>query len=125
MGALVFLTGAITASMGSYLLLDRSGFEPIIRWISQEGRLLRVSFLRLLLAAGFYYAADQTRLPLITLLLAGVFLLSAIAVPLAGEQRATRMIDWWLERLPLFALPWSLIAMSFGMFLMWLAWPAA
>jgi hypothetical protein len=123
MASIVFLVGAVTALAGSFLLLDTSKLRTIVEWISEDGRLLRVSLLRGLLAIAFYFAAEQTRLPAVTLALAGVFLLSAIAVPLLGEKFAHTLINWWLARMNWLALPWCVIAICFGVLLMWLAWP--
>ena len=89
----------------------------------RDNRLRRISLLRLLLAVGFYFAADQTRLPDVTLIFAGLFLVSAIAVPVMGEKPIHSLVNWWLARGNWLAIPWCLIAMVFGFFLMWLAWP--
>jgi hypothetical protein len=123
MASIVFLTGALAALAGAFVLLDTSKLRPIVEWVSEDGRLLRVSLLRALLAVTFYFAAEQTRLPAVTLAFAGVFLLSAIAIPVLGEKFAHTLINWWLTKTHWFALPWCVIMIGFGVFLMWLAWP--
>jgi len=123
MGSIIWLTGALATSLGAYLLLDTDKFRLILEWAIRKDRLLRISLLRLLLAAGFYFGAEQTRLPNVTLAIAIVFLLSAIVVPLMGEKPARNLVDWWLTREKMLTIPWCIIAIAFGVFLMWQAWP--
>jgi hypothetical protein len=123
MGSVVFLVGALVTFAGAFMLLDTSQFKPLVEWVSRDNRLLRISFLRLLLAIAFYFAAAETRIPAFTLIMAGVFLFSAIIIPVMGEKRVHKLMAWWLARLHLFALPWCFISITFGVFLMWLAWP--
>jgi hypothetical protein len=123
MGSVIWLTGALVTVIGAYLLLDTNKFRPVFEWAVRDKRLLRISLLRLLLAFGFYFGAEQTRLPDVTLLLAGLFLLSAIAIPVMGEKPVHNLVNWWLARGNWLAIPWCVIAMAFGVFLMWLAWP--
>ena len=124
MGSIIWLTGALAATLGAYLLLDTDKFRLILEWAIRKDRLLRISLLRLLLAAGFYFGAEQTRLPNVTLAIAIVFLLSAIVVPLMGEKPARSLVDWWLTREKMLTIPWCIIAIAFGIFLMGQAWPA-
>ena len=53
MASIVFLVGAVTALAGGFLLLDTSKLRTIVEWISEDGRLLRVSLLRGLLDEKF------------------------------------------------------------------------
>jgi hypothetical protein len=124
MGSIIWLTGALVTVIGAYLLLDTDKFRLVFEWVMRDKRLLRISLLRLLLAFGFYFGAEQTRLPDVTLILAGLFLVSAIAVPVMGEKPVRSLVNWWLARGNWLAIPWCVIAMAFGIFLMWLAWPA-
>lgn len=98
MPAIVFLIGALTTMAGAFVLLDTSKLRPIVELVSEDGRLLRASLLRALLAVAFYFAAEQTRLPPATLAFAGVLLLSAIAIPVLGEKFAHTLIIWWLTK---------------------------
>jgi len=107
------------------LLLEPGWFRPIFDWAIVKDKLLRISFVRLLLAVGFYFAAPATRMPMVTLVFAAVFLLSAISIPLVGERTIRKLVGWWIDRIEYLALPWSLIAIALGVFFMWLAWPVA
>ena len=123
MPAIVFLTGALTTMAGAFVLLDTSKLRPIVACAREYGRLLRVSLLHSLLAVAFYFAAEQTRLLAATLAFAGFFLLSTIAIPVRGEKFTHTLINWWLTKIHWLALPWCVIMIGFGVFLMWLAWP--
>jgi len=124
MAILVFLTGAVVTLVGLFLFLDPEKFRPVITWAMTESRLKRLAAARLLLAIGFYIGAPATRMPLVTIALAAVFLLSAVGMLIVGPRKINALANWWLDRLHIFALPWCAIAFAFGLFLMWLAWPA-
>jgi hypothetical protein len=68
---------------------------------------------------------NGTRIPEATLAFAGIFLLLAIGYFTVGASNVRKLMNWWLDRLEWFALPYCLIAIAMGVFLMWLAWPTS
>jgi len=78
---------------GAFVLLDTSQAKAYGRMVSEDGRLLRASLLRAVLADAFYFAAEQTRLPAVTLAFAEAFLLSALAIPVLGKKFAHTLIN--------------------------------
>ena len=124
MVSVIWLTGALVTVFGAYILLDTSRLHNIVDWALTEKRLLRISLLRFLLAIAFYMGAEQTRAPTISLILAGLFLISALVIPVMGKKPVRKLAGWWLSKGAGLQLPYAILAIIFGTYLMWLAWPA-
>ena len=123
MASLIFLTGALVVTLGIWIFLDPEKITLLMEWAKQPQRLRRIGIFRIALAAGFYFGAEQTRMPQVTVVLAGITFLAGLAALLIPASLLVRWIDWWLERANLFTTPLMLIELTFGLFLMWLAWP--
>lgn len=125
MGAVVFLVGALVTALGMYMYLAPENVRPLMNWAITRERLRRIAFFRLALAVAIYFAAAETRMPLVTQILAGVTAVAGISTLLMPFDRVEKWVEWWLERSDYLLLPYLLIVLAFGLFLMWLAWPVA
>jgi len=125
MGAIVFLVGALVTAIGMYLYLAPESVRPLMTWAVTRERIRRIGWFRLVLAAAIFLAADETRLPGLTVVLAVITALAGLSTLLLPFDKVEALVGWWLERADKLLLPYLLIVLTFGLFLMWLAWPAA
>ena len=98
---------------------------PIMAWAITRERIRRIAVFRLVLAVAIWFAAAETRLPLVTQILAGVTAFAGLSTLLMPFDKLEKMVEWWLKRSDQLLLPYLLIVLAFGLFLMWLAWPVA
>ena len=93
-------------------------FKFISGWSSKSGFWLAV-LLRLGFGLSLWFAAPDTRLPLLLRALGALMIVSAATLPLIGFTRFQRVIAWWVEQPPLAMRLWSLIAVAIGGVVLW------
>jgi len=125
MGAIVFLVGALVTALGIYMYLAPESVRPIMAWAITRERIRRIGIFRLVLAVAIYFAAAETRMPAFTIALALITAVAGLSTLLMPFENVEKMVAWWLERSDRLLLPYLLIVLAFGLFLMWLAWPVA
>ncbi len=110
--ALVLLLGAWG------VLAPRSIITFIESWSSRGGLWLAV-LMRVAFGATLLLASSLSRTPLAFQVLGGLVLASGIALPLFGYTRFRAFIDWWSKLPPTLVRAWGLLAVAFGMFVLW------
>jgi hypothetical protein len=93
-------------------------FAFISGWSSKNGFWLAV-LLRLCFGLALWFAAPDTRLPIVLRALGALAIVMAAALPLIGYQRFERVIGWWTNRSPFVMRLWSLLAMAIGGLVLW------
>jgi hypothetical protein len=105
--------------MGAWgLFAPGSIFAFISGWSSRTGFWLAV-LLRLSFGLALWFAAPDTRLPLLLRALGAVAIVAAAALPLIGYARFKRVIEWWTERSHFVMRMWSLLAVAIGGLVLW------
>ena len=93
-------------------------FAFISGWSSKAGFWLAV-LLRLCFGLALWFAAPDTRLPLLLQVLGAIAILSAASLPIVGYARFQRVLDWWTSRSPFIMRLWSLLATALGALVLW------
>ena len=105
--------------MGTWgVFAPRSIFAFISGWSSKTGFWLAV-LLRLCFGLALWFAAPDTRLPIVLRALGALAIVMAAALPLIGYERFERVIAWWTSRSPFVMRLWSLLAMAIGGLVLW------
>ncbi len=93
-------------------------FAFISGWSSKTGFWLAV-LLRLCFGLALWFAAPDTKLPLLLRVLGALAIVSAAVLPLVGYERFARFIEWWTKRSELAMRAWSLLALGIGGVVLW------
>lgn len=88
------------------------------RWQTPAGIWVAAGF-RIAFGAAVWLAAPLSRAPVVLQLLAGVSVMSGIALPVLGLSRFAAIVSWWERRPAAFKRLWPGVACVFGGFLLW------
>jgi hypothetical protein len=93
-------------------------FAFISGWSSKTGFWLAV-LLRLSFGLALWFAAPDTRWPVLLRGFGALAIVMAAALPVVGYARFRRVIDWWTSRSHLVMRLWSLVAVAIGGIVLW------
>lgn len=79
---------------------------------------------RVVLAIVLWFAAPESRHPIVFQVLAVLALLAAFGLLIMGKTRAVKLLDWFAEKSDAFKRLWLLLGIGFGGYLLWAVWPA-
>jgi hypothetical protein len=122
--AIVFLVLALAVALFVFAMGAWGVFAPgsifafISGWSSRTGFWLAVS-LRLCFGLALWFAAPDTRLPLVLRLLGALAIVSAASLPVIGFERFERILAWWTGLPPNAMRLWSLVAVGIGGVVLW------
>lgn len=116
---LALAIGLFVFVMGAWgVFAPGSIFVFISSWSSKLGFWLAV-VLRLCFGLALWFAAPDTRLPVLLQVLGGIAMLSALPPLLIGYTRFKRVIGWWTNQSPFVMRLWSLVAVALGGLVLW------
>lgn len=105
--------------MGAWgVFAPASIFAFISSW-SSKSRFWLAVLLRLCFGLSFWFAAPDTRLPMLLRALGALMIVSAAVLPLVGFQRFERIIAWWTGQSVFVMRLWSLLALAIGGLVLW------
>lgn len=120
MNLIIILFGVLIGLLGFIGLLAP---EPLIRLVNRFWSLPRGLYLamglRLFFGAVLLGTAPQTRFPLALQIVAVLSISGALALPFIGNQRIQKLLAWWTSRSDAVIRLWALIALLFGLFLVY------
>jgi hypothetical protein len=120
----VFLVLALAVALFIFVMGAWGVFAPgsifafISGWSSRSGFWLAV-LLRLCFGLSLWFAAPDTRLPVLLRALGAAAIVSAAILPLVGYVRFERVIKWWTSQSPFVMRMWSLLALAIGGLVLW------
>ena len=120
----VFVVLALAVALFVFVMGAWGVFAPgsifafVSGWSSKTGFWLAV-LLRLCFGLALWYAAPDTRLPVLLRALGALAIVSAAALPLVGYERFERVIEWWIKHPPWAMRLWSLLAVGIGGVVLW------
>ncbi len=122
MTQIVALSGLAVAALGAVGAIRPATLLDWARHFWQTPRgLAGVAALRLGLGAVLWVAAPRCRQPDVVQVLAVLSMVSGASVPLIGLRRAAAFGEWWASQGPGFVRGWSLFAIAFGVYLVWVS----
>ena len=79
--------------------------------------------IRVVLGFALIFSAAESRFPQTFEIIGWIAIVAAVAGVLLGRQRLQRFTNWWIERFSAWSIRlWVLIALAFGVFLVYGAW---
>ena len=121
---IVFVLLALAVALFVFVMGAWGVFAPgsifafISGWSSKTGFWLAV-LLRLCFGLALWFAAPDTRLPILLRGLGALAIVMAAALPVIGYARFARVIGWWTSRSHFVMRLWSLIAVAIGGVVLW------
>lgn len=120
---LALLIAALTSLGSLFGLVAPSSLLLIVdRFASRKGLALAVG-LRLVLALALWFAAAESRAPLLLQGLAALALLAAVLLPFLGVERFQAFLRWWSTKPRSFIRGACVFGLAFGATLFWALLP--
>ena len=119
------LLGVFIVLMGIWGVLAPARITDFVSRFSSKGGLWFAAGIRLVLGLALWFAAPQSRAPLLLQVLGAVAIIAAVVIPLMGADRFKALVDWWAKLPPGAQRVWSLAAVAFGAVILWALLPAA
>jgi hypothetical protein len=119
MRIIALLLSLLVAAMGALAILAPSRANDLARMFANRAGLYIATAIRLVLGAGLLFVAGASRAPMTLRVFGVIILVVAILMPLLGLDRHRRMIDWWLSVGRTIQRAWGLVALAFGIFLIY------
>jgi hypothetical protein len=120
----VFIVLALAVALFIFVMGAWGVFAPgsifafISGWSSKSGFWLAV-LLRLCFGLVLWFAAPDTRSPILLQALGAIAILSAASLPIIGYERFERVLTWWTGHSPFVMRLWSLVAVAIGGLVLW------
>ena len=116
---LIVLFGVLICLAGLTILIVPEKFKNIMnRWTGQP-RFLFAVIIRVLFGALLLSEAANLRFPLAMKVIGAISILAAVVLLLIGQERMDRFIDWWMRMADKVLRVWSVLAIAFGAFLIY------
>jgi len=91
----------------------------ILRRYETPGGLRVSAVVRVALGVALFLAAPTSRAPDLIRLFGVISVAAGLMIPCLGLARIRKLVDWW-SRLPTLAFrAWAMIALAFGLYLVW------
>ncbi|MFQ5548031.1 MAG: hypothetical protein ACE5FV_07065 [Woeseia sp.] len=121
MKLIIVVFGGLLCLAGLLILVTPDRFKNFMNGWKGQPRFLFAVIVRVLLGAVLLAEAQNLRFPVVMKIIGAIAILAAIVLLLVGQERTDRFIDWWM-RMPDRALrSWSVFALAFGVFLIYVA----
>lgn len=115
------LVGILIAGVGIFWFIRPDAMKKVLKWLQEGKRSYGIGLLRLAIALVILFAASQSRLPAVAVTLGILFLLSGITVFAIGQEKLFSLFQWWDEQTDLVLRLLALIAVTFGVLILYIA----
>ncbi len=119
------LLGVFVVLVGAWGVLAPSRMSTLVDRFGSTGGLWFAAAFRLVLGLALWFAAPQSRAPLLLQVLGVVAIIAAIVIPFMGIERFKAMLGWWTKLSTGSQRAWSLVAIAFGAAILWALLPVA
>ena len=119
------LMGVLVVLIGAWGILAPARITDFVSRFSSKGGLWASSAIRLVLGLALWFAAPESRAPLLLQVLGVVAIVAGIMIPFMGVERFEALIAWWTKLSPSSQRLWSLAAVAFGAVVLWALLPVA
>ncbi len=106
-------------AVGLYGVISPAGLVSFVRYWQSQGGFWFAAALRLVLGIALWIVAPASRAPLTLQILAVISLAAGISIPLMGYSRYESLLTWWQRQSAWFVRVWCVVALAFGLFLLW------
>ena len=119
------LLGVFIVLVGAWGFLAPARITDLVNRFDSKSGMWFAAIIRLVLGAALWFAAPQSRAPMLLEVLGVIAIVAAVLIPLMGAERFKALIAWWGKLSPSAQRLWSLVAVAFGAVILWALLPAA
>jgi hypothetical protein len=123
MATLIVLFGILIAGLSAWGMVAPQALTTMVlgTWRKPWGMVFAIA-VRVLMAAIFIFAANETRFPGVFRIIGYVALLAAASIAVLGRERMDRFIGYWLGKPVAVMRAWLGFGVVFGLFCVYGAW---
>jgi uncharacterized protein YjeT (DUF2065 family) len=121
MSIIVLAIGLIIIVIGLAVLVKPARLKDLLYLLLEKDWFRMVAALRVIIGVLFLFAAGGTRSPIFVSVMGILFISAGVLIPILGPTRLRSLAYWWLKRRDLVLRLWALIALAFGVVLVWVA----
>lgn len=114
----------LIAGMGALGVASPERLMSILRRYETPGGLRVSAVVRVVLGVTLFLVAPTSRAPDPIRLFGVMSVAAGLMIPFLGLARIGKMVDWWSARPPLVFRAWAMIALAFGLYLIWALVPS-
>jgi hypothetical protein len=119
------LVGVVIVLMGAWGFIAPGRLTDFVSSLASKGGLVLAVAIRVVAGVAFWFAAPESRAPLLLQTLGVLAIVAAVVLVLTGPGRYKALLDSW-GTLPLTGQRiWCLIAVAFGAVILWALLPTA
>ncbi len=111
--------GALICLAGLVILMAPDRFRAVMNNWTGQPRFLFAVIVRVVIGAVLLAEAANLKFPLAMKIIGGISIVAAIVLLLIGKERMDRMIDWFMKMSDNAFRAWSVLAVAFGGFLIY------
>jgi hypothetical protein len=119
MRVIVLLLSVFAATMGALTIFASDWANRIARMFVDRPGFYVATLIRLVLGTGLLVLAEMSRAAVALRIFGAIILLTGIVILFLGLERHRRMIDWWLSAGRTIQFVWGVVAVAFGLFLIY------
>ena len=115
----IVLIGALICLAGLVILIAPVKFKSVMNNWTGQPRFLFAIIIRIFFGAILLAEAANLKFPLAMKIIGGISIFAAIILLLIGQERMDRFIDWFMKMSDNMFRAWSVFAIAFGAFLIY------
>lgn len=119
------LLGVLIVLMGAWGVLAPARITDFVHRFASRGGMWSAAAVRVVVGLALWFAAPQSRAPLLLQVLGVIAIVAAVVIPLLGVARFSALIGWWSKLSPSGKRAWSLLSVAFGAIILWALLPVA
>ena len=113
--------GVLVALLGLAIFVSPPLLKRILVFYEEGSRLYAALVFRVIFGTLLIAAADQSRSPKVVLTLGVITVIAGLGGFFVGLDRMRALARWWSRQSPLTVRAWSLVAIVFGAFLVYVS----
>ena len=111
--------GSLICLAGLVIVIAPDKFRAVMNNWTGQPRFLFAVIVRVVFGAILLAEAANLKFPLAMKIIGGISIVAAVVLLLIGEKRMDRMIDWFMKMSDNMFRAWSVVALVFGAFLIY------
>jgi len=111
--------GALICIAGLLILVAPEKFRSMMNKFAGQPRFLFAIIVRIFFGAILLAEAANLKFPLAMKIIGGISIAAAVIILLIGQERMDRFIDYWMRMSDNVLRVWSVFALAFGGFLIY------
>ena len=116
---IIALVGGLICLAGLIILVSPEKFRNVMNSFAGQPRFLFAVIARIIIGAILLLEASNLKFTLVMQIIGGISILAAVVLLLMGQDRMDRMIDWFMKMSDDIFRIWSVFAIAFGAFLIY------